>query len=32
VHPSDISREVLEMLGFRAAAGHRLYAARPQPG
>jgi L-amino acid N-acyltransferase YncA len=28
VHPAEISRECLETLGFRAAGGHRLYAAR----
>jgi GNAT superfamily N-acetyltransferase len=32
VHPSEISREVLDALGFRATAAHRLYAAAPQPG
>ena len=28
VHPAEISKECLETLGFRAAGGHRLYAAR----
>ncbi len=28
VHPAEISTELLEMLGFRPAGGHRLYAAR----
>ena len=28
VHPAEISRECLEALGFRAAGGHLLYAAR----
>lgn len=28
VHPSEISKQCLEVLGFRAAGGHRLYAAR----
>ena len=28
VHPAEISREVLEVLGFRPVDGHRLYAAR----
>ena len=32
VHPEEISKECLEKLGFRAAAGHRLYAATPRPG
>jgi GNAT superfamily N-acetyltransferase len=32
VHPAEISEEFLETLGFRAAARHRLYAAKPQPG
>ena len=27
VHPAEISTEFLETLGFRAAGGHRLYAA-----
>ncbi len=27
VHPAEISRELLETLGFRLAGGHRLYAA-----
>jgi hypothetical protein len=27
VHPAEISEEFLEMLGFRAAGGHRLYTA-----
>ena len=30
VHPAEISKDVLEMLGFRAVGGHRLYAARAQ--
>ena len=32
VHPAEISRECLEGLGFRAAGGHRLYAARARAG
>ena len=32
VHPEEISKECLETLGFRAAAGHRLYAATSRPG
>jgi hypothetical protein len=28
VHPSEISKEFLETLGFRPAGGHLLYAAR----
>jgi hypothetical protein len=28
VHPSEISSDLLEALGFRAAGGHRLYAAK----
>jgi GNAT superfamily N-acetyltransferase len=28
VHPAEISKEILETLGFRPAAGHLLYAAR----
>ena len=28
VHPAELSKEILEMLGFRAAGGHLLYAAR----
>ncbi len=28
VHPAEISKELLETLGFRAAVGHLLYAAR----
>jgi len=28
VHPSEISQELLEALGFRPAGGHRLYAAK----
>ena len=28
VHPAEISKELLEGLGFRAAGGYRLYAAR----
>jgi hypothetical protein len=28
VHPSEISKERLETLGFSPAGGHRLYAAR----
>jgi GNAT superfamily N-acetyltransferase len=28
VHPAEISKELLEMLGFRAAGGHLLYAGR----
>ena len=32
VHPVEISKELLEGLGFRAASAHRLYAARAQAG
>ena len=28
VHPAEISQELLETLGFRAAGGHLLYAAQ----
>ncbi len=28
VHPAEISKELLETLGFRSAGGHRLYAAK----
>jgi GNAT superfamily N-acetyltransferase len=28
VHPAEISKQLLETLGFRPAGGHRLYAAR----
>ncbi len=28
VHPAEISKELLETLGFRPAGAHRLYAAR----
>ena len=28
VHPAEISRELLETLGFRPAGGHLLYAAK----
>ena len=28
VHPAEISTELMEMLGFRAAGAHLLYAAR----
>ena len=27
VHPAEISKELLETLGFKAAGGHRLYTA-----
>ena len=30
VHPAEISKELLETLGFRPAGGHLLYAARAQ--
>jgi GNAT superfamily N-acetyltransferase len=30
VHPSEISKELLETLGFRQARAHRLYAAKPR--
>src|SRR4030095_12571102 len=30
VHPAEISKEWVEMLGFSPAGGHRLYAARAQ--
>ena len=30
VHPAEISKELLETLGFRAAAAHHLYAATPR--
>ena len=32
VHPEEISKEFLEMLGFRPAGGHRLYSARARAG
>jgi ribosomal-protein-alanine N-acetyltransferase len=32
VHPAEISRGVLETIGFRPGDGHRLYATRAQPG
>jgi GNAT superfamily N-acetyltransferase len=32
VHPAEISKELLETLGFWAASGHRLYAARARAG
>jgi GNAT superfamily N-acetyltransferase len=32
VHPAEISRDLLETLGFRPAAGHFLYAATPSTG
>jgi hypothetical protein len=32
VHPAEISGELLERLGFRADATHRLYAARARSG
>jgi GNAT superfamily N-acetyltransferase len=32
VHPAEISRELLEALGFRPAGMHALYAARAQSG
>jgi GNAT superfamily N-acetyltransferase len=32
VHPSEIPKECLEMLGFRPAGGHLLYAARARAG
>jgi hypothetical protein len=28
VHPAEISKDLLETLGFRPAGGHRLYAAK----
>ena len=28
VHPAEISKELLETLGFRPAGGHRLYAGK----
>ena len=31
VHPSEISGELVEALGFRPAGAHRLFAARAQP-
>ena len=31
VHPAEISKELLETLGFRPAGAHRLYAATPRP-
>jgi GNAT superfamily N-acetyltransferase len=31
VHPAEMSKEAPEPLGFRAAASHRLYAARARP-
>jgi hypothetical protein len=32
VHPSEISTELLETLGFRPAGGHVLYTARARSG
>ena len=32
VHPAEISKELLETIGFRAGGGHRLYAARARSG
>jgi GNAT superfamily N-acetyltransferase len=32
VHPAEMSRELLEALGFRASSGHLLYAARARAG
>ena len=32
VHPSEISQELLETLGFRPISAHRLYAARARSG
>ena len=32
VHPAEISKELLETLGFRAAGVHGLYAARARAG
>ena len=32
VHQAEISHEVLETLGFRAAGGHLLYTARARSG
>jgi hypothetical protein len=32
VHPAEISKEVLETLGFRPVGGHLLYAARARSG
>ncbi len=32
VHPAEISKECLETLGFRAAGGHLLYAAKARSG
>ena len=32
VHPSEISKELLETLGFRPAGEHLLYAAKAQSG
>ena len=32
VHPAEISEECLEMLGFRSAGGHLLYAAKARSG
>jgi len=31
VHPSEISGELVEALGFRPAGAHRLFTARAQP-
>jgi GNAT superfamily N-acetyltransferase len=31
VHPAELSNDCLETLGFRAAGGHRLYAATARP-
>ena len=32
VHPAEISKELLETIGFRPAAGHLLYSARARSG
>ncbi len=32
VHPAEISKELLETLGFRPAGGHQLYAAKARSG
>jgi len=32
VHPPEISKELIDVLGFRPAGGHRLYAAKARSG
>ena len=30
VHPAEVSKQLIDLLGFRAAGAHRVYAARPR--